>query len=88
MLRIAIPSTTISAKVFEQHTLLTPPNGTETEVSGELVLLFEDEEEAVAYLDKLEDYSTELDHKSPEKSVINALVSAITNDEFVQAYLR
>lgn len=88
MLRIAIPSTTISAKVFEQHTLPTPPNGTETEVSGELVLLFEDEEEAVAYLDELEDYSTELDHNSPEKPVINSLISAINNDEFVQAYLR
>jgi phage gp29-like protein len=88
MLRIAIPATTISAKVFEQNILPTPPNGTETDVGGELVLLFEDEEEAVAYLDELEDYSTELDNKSPEKPVINALVSAINNDEFVQAYLR
>jgi phage gp29-like protein len=88
MLRIAIPSPTISAKVFERGTLPTPPNGTETEVNGELILLFEDEEEAVAYLDELEDYSTELDSKSPEKPIINALVSAINNDEFVQAYLR
>jgi hypothetical protein len=88
MLRIAILSTAISAKVFEQDTLPNPPNGTETEVNGELILLFEDEEEAVAYLDELEDYSTGLDNKSPEKPVINALVSAINNDEFVQAYLR
>ncbi|QHS57308.1 hypothetical protein GWR56_17830 [Mucilaginibacter sp. 14171R-50] len=69
-------------------TYLLTPNGTDTEVSGKLVLLFEDEQEAVAYLDELEDHATKLDSGSPQKPVINALVSAIYNDQFVQAYLR
>jgi hypothetical protein len=88
MLRITIPSSAVSAKVFEQDTLPTPPNGTETEVNGELILLFEDEEEAVAYLDELEDYSTDLDDASADRPVVNELISAINNDEFVQAYLQ
>ncbi|MCO5934856.1 MULTISPECIES: hypothetical protein [Mucilaginibacter] len=88
MLKIDIPTANVSAKVFEQHTLPTPPNGTETEINGELILLFEDEEEAVAYLDKLEDYASELDDNSAERATINALVTAINNDEFVQAYLQ
>jgi hypothetical protein len=50
--------------------------------------LFEDEEEAVAYLDDLEEYTADLDNKSPAKPVINALITAINNDEFVQAYLQ
>ncbi|MET3981549.1 phage gp29-like protein [Mucilaginibacter sp. UYP25] len=88
MLKIAIPSATLSATVFGQETLPTPPNGTKTEANGDLILLFEDEEEAVAYLDELEDYATELDANAPEKPAINALISAINNDEFVQAYLQ
>ncbi|GGH05062.1 hypothetical protein [Mucilaginibacter phyllosphaerae] len=88
MLRIDIPSSAIAANVFTQETLPTPPNGTETEINGDLILLFEDEAEAVAYLDELEDYAAELDGGSPEKTSVNALVSAITNDEFVQAYLQ
>ncbi|MES2266008.1 MAG: hypothetical protein V4520_04570 [Bacteroidota bacterium] len=88
MLKISVPSNTLAANVFEQTDLPTPPNGTETEINGELILLFEDEEEAVAYLDELEDYATELDAEAPEKPAINALVSAINNDEFVQAYLQ
>lgn len=87
MLRIAIPSS-VSAKVFEPDTLPTPPNGTETELNGDLVLLFEDEEEAVAYLDELEDYASELDGESAERDTITTLVGAINNDEFVQAYLQ
>ena len=88
MLKITVPSPSITANVFEQASLPKPPNGTETEINGELILLFEDEEEAVAYLDKLEDYATELDANAPQKPAINALVSAINNDEFVQAYLQ
>lgn len=88
MLKIDIPSQTLTPNAFEQTDLPTPPNGTETEINGDLILLFEDEEEAVAYLDELEDYSADLNDDAPEKTVINALIGAINNDEFVQAYLQ
>jgi hypothetical protein len=91
MLRIDIPSTadvTIANRTFDEYGLPKPYNGTDTEVNGDLILLFEDEEEAVAYLDDLEEYTADLDNKSPAKPVINALITAINNDEFVQAYLQ
>ncbi|MFD0765101.1 hypothetical protein ACFQZI_09550 [Mucilaginibacter lutimaris] len=88
MLKIDIPSQTLAYHTFEQTNLPSPPNGTETEVNGDLVLLFEDEEEAVAYLDELEDYAEDLDANAPEKAVINALIGAINNDGFVQSYLQ
>ena len=88
MLRIDLQSREISIRNIEEYNLPTPPSGMETEVNGDVILLFEDEEEAVAYLDELEDYATELDNNAPEKDLINALVSAVNNDEFVQAYLQ
>jgi len=88
MLKIDIPTSEISAHVFHQETLPKPPNGTDIEINGDLILLFEDEQQAVAYLDELEDYASQLDGASEEKTNINVLVSAINNDEFVQAYLR
>ncbi|RYU92449.1 hypothetical protein EWM62_03165 [Mucilaginibacter terrigena] len=88
MLKINIPPIGFEGSIFDKYNLPSPPNGTETEVNGEMILMFEDEEEAVAYLDELEDYSTRLDANAPEKPVINTLVSAINNDEFVQSYLQ
>ncbi|MBL4678851.1 MAG: hypothetical protein JKY70_22065 [Mucilaginibacter sp.] len=90
MLKIDIPqngSPAFTSSVFDEYTLPKPSNGFETELNGDVILLFEDEEDAVAYLDSLEDYATELDNDAPQKQYINTLVSTITNDEFVQAYL-
>lgn len=91
MLKINIPQNGPSAfkhAIFDQYAIPVPPNGTDTELNGDVILLFEDEEEAVKYLDELEDHSSELDSDAPQKLYINALVSAISSDEFVQAYLR
>jgi hypothetical protein len=88
MLRIDIPSQDVTLRSIEEYQIPSPPNGTDTEINGDVVLLFEDEEEAVAYLDVLEDHAAELDNEAPEKHLINELVSTITNDEFVQAYLQ
>ncbi|MBD1392284.1 hypothetical protein [Mucilaginibacter glaciei] len=90
MLRIDIPSTAdakINNSIFDDYGLPTSENGTDTEVNGDLIMLFEDEEEAVAYLDELEDYAGDLDNNSPAAPIVNALITAINNDEFVQAYL-
>ncbi|RFZ94180.1 hypothetical protein D0C36_01075 [Mucilaginibacter conchicola] len=91
MLKIDIPqngSPVFKTTIFAEYDLPTPPNGTDTELNGDVILLFEDEEEAVGYLDVLEDYSSELDSNAPQKQYINILVSTISNDEFVQAYLQ
>ncbi|TWR31391.1 hypothetical protein FPZ43_02635 [Mucilaginibacter pallidiroseus] len=91
MLRIDIPtteSTKTTATVFNEFDIPKPPNGTDTEINNDLILLFDDEEEAVAYLEAIEDYGTELDSDAPEKQILNEIVSAISNDEFVQAYLK
>jgi hypothetical protein len=88
MLRIDVSSAEITNAMFDQFGLPTPPNGTQTEVNGDLILLFEDEEEAVSYLDELEDYASEVDDSSPEKALINTLATTISNDEFVQTYLQ
>ena len=90
MLRIDIPATetSISRNVFETYALPAPPNGTDTEINGDLILLFDDEEQAVAYLDELEEYASSLDNDSDAKEPLNVLIGAINNDEFVQAYLQ
>jgi hypothetical protein len=86
MLRIDLAQAGLASNVFEQYNLPSPINGTDTEVNGAPILLFDDEEEAVEYLDTLEDYSGGIDNDAPEKPVLNALIGAINNDEFVQAY--
>jgi hypothetical protein len=88
MLRIDVSSTGLTGAMLGKYNLPAPPNGTETEINGGLILLFENEEEAVAYLDVLEEHTAEVDDKSPQKNILNDLIIAINNDEFVQAYLR
>ena len=91
MLKIDIPqsgSPAFKAVAFDQFDLPIPPNGIDAEVNGDVVLLFEDEEEALDYLDELEDFSASLDSDAVAKPYLNTLVSIISNDEFVQAYLR
>lgn len=90
MLRIDIPSTseaTLNQGIFDEYSLPKPENGTDTEINGDLILQFEDEEDAVTYLDTLEDFASELDNDSAARQISNALITAINNDEFVQAYL-
>jgi hypothetical protein len=88
MLRIDTAQAGFVGNVLEKFNLPSPSGGFDTEVNGSLVLLFEDEQEAVAYLDVLEDRITKLDNSDPGRPFLNALVLSINNDEFVQAYLR
>lgn len=88
MLRIDTAQTGFVGNVLEKFNLPAPSDGFDTEVNGSLVLLFEDEQEAVTYLDVLEDRIGKLDSADPARPFLNALVLAINNDEFVQAYLR
>lgn len=74
---------------FKQYDLPEPPNGVDAEINEDLILKFEDEEEAVDYIGQLEDLSSELNNKSSVQNIaINDIILAIRNDEFVQSYLQ
>jgi len=92
MLRINVPSNTASQvnfSTFESLQLPHPPNGVEAEINNDLILQFEDEEEAIAYADELEDLSYQLTDKTePRYLVVNDIIMAIRNDEFIQSYSR
>lgn len=91
MLRITVPvdaSSNLSFAVFEQYELPAPENGADAEVNNDLILKFEDEEDAIVYSDQLEALANELDNKStPQYRAIVDIISAIRNDEFVKSYL-
>ena len=90
MLRIAIPSNTksnLNFASFERYELPSPPSGVDAEVNNDLILQFEDEDEAIAYADQMETLSDNLDDKTtPQYIAINDIITAIRNDEFIQDY--
>jgi hypothetical protein len=89
MLKISIPAQPgFSQEVIGKYGIPHPPSGTDTEVNGDVVLLFENEEAAVVYLHELEEFAGSVDGQSPAKNIISLIVSAISTDEFVQAYLQ
>jgi hypothetical protein len=92
MLLINVTSTEnppLTFQDFVQSGLPEPSNGIDSEINGDLILKFEDEEEAVEYSRQLEDLSFELNNKSSVQNIaINDIVLAIRNDEFVQGYLQ
>jgi hypothetical protein len=90
MLRIAIPSTGQSGLTFnsfEIYSVPPPPNGVDAEINNDVVLLFDDEEQAVAYADGLFEVGTELEDDEPnKKAIVNDIVGAIYNNDFIKSY--
>jgi hypothetical protein len=90
MLQISVPSTgpsQLTFSKFEQLDLPTPPNGVDAEINDDLILKFEDEEDAISYADELEDMSNGVnDKETPEYKAIADIIMAIRNDEFIQSY--
>jgi regulatory protein YycI of two-component signal transduction system YycFG len=90
MLRIAIPSTGQSGLTFnsfEKFSVPPPPNGVDAEINNEVVLLFNDEQQAVEYAESLFEVSSDLDNdKTPQKLIVNDIVGAIYNNNFVKSY--
>ena len=91
MLRIVVPSNSSSSQLtfstFERYGLPAPPNGVDAEINNDVILKFEDEEEAIIYADQLQTLSNGLDDKdSPEYTAIGDIIMAIQNDEFIQSY--
>ena len=90
MLRITILPTgksQLTFATFERYGLPGPPNGADAEINDDLILKFEDEQDAMAYAEQLQNLSNELDDKSsPQNIAISDIVMTIRNDEFVKAY--
>jgi hypothetical protein len=90
MLRIAVPSNNSSQltfNAFEDYQLPKPTNGVDAEINNDVILLFEDEEDAIGYADELSDLLNQLDDKSSgQYKAIGDIIMAIRNDEFIQSY--
>jgi hypothetical protein len=79
----------LNFSTFEEYGLPAPLNGVDAEVNNDVILKFEDEEEAIIYAEQLENLSNELnDKQSPQYNAISDVIMAIRNDEFVQSYTR
>jgi hypothetical protein len=92
MLHITISSNSnsnLNFSTFEEYQLPAPPSGVDAEINNDVILKFEDEEEAIIYAEQLEDLSNELDDKnSPQYIAVSDVIMAIRNDEFIQSYTR
>ena len=92
MLHIVVPSNTSSQLTFssfERYGLPDPPNGVDAEINDDVILNFEDEEEAITYANQLEILSSGLNDKSsPQNIAIGDMIMAIRNDEFIQSYIQ
>lgn len=92
MLNITVPqndNTNLTFSAFERYQLPAPPDGADAEINGDLILKFEDEEEAIVYAAQLQNVANELNDKdTPQYVAISNIIMAIRNDEFVQSYTR
>ncbi|MBC7400055.1 MAG: hypothetical protein H7289_08930 [Mucilaginibacter sp.] len=90
MLRIAIPSTgqsQLTFNSFEKYSVPPPPNGVDAEINNDVVLLFDDEQQAVEYADSLFEVGTDLDNdQTSKKLIVNDILGAIYNNDFIKSY--
>jgi len=90
MLNIIVPSdgeSRLTFSKFEEFGIPAPPSGVDQEINNNLILRFEDEEEAITYAGELEDMAGEINDKTTTQYMaVNDIILAITNDEFVQSY--
>jgi hypothetical protein len=92
MLRIEIPTDEKSGTSFNKvirYNIPAPPDGFQTEVNNNIILSFEDEQEAIDYAHQMDGYAEALNnHSSPEYKIAGEIIKAIGEDEFVQAYIQ
>lgn len=90
MLRIAIPSagqSELTFNSFKKFFVPPPPNGADAEVNNDVILLFDDEQQAIDYADSLFEVGSDLDNdKTPQKLIVNDIVTAIYNNDFVKSF--
>jgi hypothetical protein len=90
MLRINIPSngpSNITFSTFDDYGFPHLPNGMDSEINNDVILLFDDEEQAIVYAKALlKELSENTNNDSPQRKAGNEIIEAIDNDEFVRTY--
>lgn len=92
MLRIDIHSNGASNLTFtelEKYNIPAPPDGFDSEINNDVIIKFDDEQEAIDYAHNLDAYAESIkDHSSQEYLIIVDIIKAISDDEFVRAYIQ
>ncbi|HTD98275.1 MAG TPA: hypothetical protein VK668_03280 [Mucilaginibacter sp.] len=91
MLRIDIPSDGLSKLTFnelEKYEIPSPPNGFNSEINNDVIMQFDDEQQAIDYAHDLDAYVDSIDNTSQEYLVVTDIIKAISEDEFVQSYIQ
>jgi hypothetical protein len=66
-----------------------PESGFSAEINNNVVMAFEDEQEAIDYAHAIDEYAETLkDEDSEEYLAASDIIKAIGDDEFVQAYIQ
>ena len=90
MLSIDIPSGGRSGLTFallEEYNIPTPPNGFNSEINGNVIIQFDDEQQAIDYSHDLDIYADSIDSSTMEYFIITDIIKSISDDEFVQTYI-
>ncbi|WP_426667108.1 hypothetical protein ACPPVU_13870 [Mucilaginibacter sp. McL0603] len=91
MLNIDIPSNGASGLTFnqlEKYNIPAPPNGFSSEINNNVIIHFDDEQQAIDYAHDLDEYSNSIESESQEFNIIADIIKAVGDDEFVQAYIQ
>ena len=91
MLNIDIPSNGASGLTFnqlEKYNIAAPPNGFSSEINNNVIIHFDDEQQAIDYAHDLDEYSNSIESESQEFNIIADIIKAVGDDEFVQAYIQ
>lgn len=91
MLRIEIPANGLSGLTFnklEKYDIPSPTNGFNSEINNNVVMSFDDEQQAIDYAHELDTYANEVNPESQEYQIITDLIKAVGDDEFVQNYIQ
>jgi hypothetical protein len=91
MLSIDIPSggrSQLTFALLEEYNIPAPPNGFNSEINGDVIIQFDDEQQAIDYSHDLDIYADSIDSSTMEYLIIADIVKAISDDEFVQAYIQ
>ena len=92
MLKIVVPTDGLSKldlALFERLDIMPPANGVEAEGDDDLVLRFDDEQDAVLYADQLQLLADQVNDKTAVQYLaMSDIITAIQNDRFVQDFTR
>ena len=91
MLSIDIPSNGSSWLTFtelKKYNIPAPPNGFSSEANDNVIIHFDDEQQALDYAYDLDTYSNSIDRETEEYNVIADIIKAVGDDEFVKAYIQ